>query len=106
MSTLTTNYLDIIERLPAGAKLELPNVDWGEYEHLLIQMESFHPGHRLSYDRGRLIIVSPSLEHERAKEFISGLINALAEEMNLPLEPAGATTFKRKLLKKGVEPDA
>jgi Uma2 family endonuclease len=106
MSTLTTNYLDIIERLPAGAKLELLNIDWEEYEHLLTQMESFHPGHRLSYDRGRLIIVSPSLEHERAKEFISGLIQALAEEMNLPLEPAGATTFKRKLLKKGVEPDA
>ena len=32
MGTLTTNYLDIIERLPAGAKLELPNVDWDEYE--------------------------------------------------------------------------
>lgn len=107
MSTLiTTNYLDIIERLPAGAKLELPNVDWDEYEHLLTQMESFHPGHRLSYDRGRLTIVSPSLEHERAKEFFSGLVNALAEEMDLTLEPAGATTFKRKLLKKGVEADA
>lgn len=106
MSTLTTNYLDIIERLPAGAKLELLHIDWDEYEHLLTQMESFHPGHRLSYDRGRLIIVSPSLEHERAKEFISSIIQALAEEMELTLEPAGATTFKRKLLKKGVEPDA
>ena len=29
MSTLTTtNYLDIIERLPAGAKLQLFHVDW------------------------------------------------------------------------------
>lgn len=106
MSTQTTNYLDIIERLTAGAKLELFNIDWDEYEHLLTQMESFHPGHRLSYDRGRLIIVSPSLEHERAKEFISRLVDALAEEMDLILEPAGATMFKRKLLKKGVEPDA
>jgi Uma2 family endonuclease len=105
MSTATTNYLDIIERLPAGAKLELFHIDWDEYEHLLTQMESFHPGHRLSYDRGRLIVVSPSIEHERAKEFISGLVHALAEEMDVTLEPAGATTFKRKLLKKGVEPD-
>ena len=106
MSTQTTNYLDIIERLPAGAKLELLNIDWDEYEHLLTQMESFHPGHRLSYDRGRLIIVSPSLEHERAKEFVSRLVAELAEEAGLTFEPAGATTFKRKLLKKGVEPDA
>jgi hypothetical protein len=34
MSTLTTNYLDIIERLPAGALLRLQNVDWDDYEHL------------------------------------------------------------------------
>lgn len=106
MSTQTSDYLDSIKRLPVGAKLELYNVDWDEYEHLRTQMESFHPGHRLSYDRGRLIIVSPSLEHERAKEFIAGLVNALAEEMDLTLEPAGATTFKRKLLKKGLEADA
>ncbi len=106
MSTQTTNYLDIVERLPAGAKLELFNIDWEEYEHLLTQTESFHPGRRLSYDRGRLVIVSPSLEHERAKEFINSLVNALAEEMDLTIEPAGATTFKRKLLKKGVEADA
>ena len=106
MSTQTTNYLDIIERLPAGAKLELSNIGWDEYEHLLTQMESSHPGRRLSYDRGRLIIVSPSLEHERAKEFLSGLIHALAVEMDLTLEPAGATTYKRKLLNKGVEADA
>jgi hypothetical protein len=28
MSTLTTSYLDIIERLPAGATLKLPDVGW------------------------------------------------------------------------------
>jgi Uma2 family endonuclease len=104
MSTLTTNYLDIIERLPAGALLRLQNVDWDEYEHLLTQMDS-HPGHRLSYDCGRLIIVSPSSEHEQYKEFAHILIFILSEEMELVIETAGATTFKSKLLKKGLEPD-
>src|ERR1044071_6858006 len=103
MSTLTTDYLDIIERLPAGAKLELFNIDWDEYEHLLPQMESFHPGHRLSYDRGRLIIVSPSAEHEHYKDFILGLVRTLCDETDVTLESWGATTFKRKALKKGVE---
>ena len=41
MSTQTTNYLDIIERLPAGAKLELFQIDWDEYEQLLSQMGTF-----------------------------------------------------------------
>ena len=105
MSTLTTKYIDIIERLPAGALLRLPDVAWEEYEHLLAQMESHHPGHRLSYDRGRLIVVSPSAEHEHYKEFVFRLVLTLSEELGLTLESRGATTFKNKLLGKGVEPD-
>ena len=38
MNTLTTDCLEIIERLPAGAKLELFQIDWDEYEQLLSQM--------------------------------------------------------------------
>ena len=105
MSTQTTNYLDIIERLPAGALLRLQNVDWDDYEHLLTQMESRHPGHRLSYDCGSLIIVSPSAEHEQYKEFALRLIHILSEEMEVDIETRGAATFKSKLLKKGLEPD-
>src|ERR1043165_7779729 len=103
-TTTTTNYLDIIERLPACALLRLQDVSWDDYEFLLTQMEDW-PGHRLSYDRGRLIIVSPSSEHERYKVFAQRLIDILSEEMGLDIEPAGATTFKSKLLKKGLEPD-
>src|SRR5215210_4958925 len=105
MSTLTMNYLDIIERLPAGAKLELTNIDWDEYEHLLTQMESFYPGHRLSYDRGRLIVVSPKREHEFFKVFVGKMSQVLAEELGLEVEATGATTLRRKELGRGVEPD-
>jgi Uma2 family endonuclease len=105
MSTLTTNYLDIIERLPAGAKLELPDIEWDEYEHLLTQMESQHPGHRLRYDCGRLIIVSPKREHEFFKLLFGRLAQVLAEESGVNVEATGATTLRRKRLGKGVEPD-
>jgi Uma2 family endonuclease len=105
MSTQTTDYLDIIERLPAGAKLELPNVAWDEYEHLLTQMESSHPGHRLSYDRGRLIVVSPKREHEFFKAFVSRVAHVLAEELSLDIEATGATTLRRRNLMRGVEAD-
>jgi Uma2 family endonuclease len=105
MSTQTTNYLDIIERLTAGAKLELFNVDWDEYEHLLTQMESFHPGHRLSYDRGRLTVVSPKREHEFFKAFVSRAAHVIAEELSLNIEATGATTLRRRKLMKGVEAD-
>lgn len=104
MSTLTVDYLDIIERLPAGALLRLQNVGWDEYEHLLTQMET-HPGHRVSYDRGRLEIMSPKREHETYKVFIGRLVYALCEELGIEVEATGSTTLKRKRLAKGVEPD-
>lgn len=105
MSTLTAHYLDIIDRLPAGAVLKLTDVTWDDYESLLTPMESFHPGHRMSYDSGRLMIVGPTFEHERNKGLVSGLVYVLNDEMDIPLEALGSTTFKRKRLKKGVEPD-
>ncbi|HWW75226.1 MAG TPA: Uma2 family endonuclease, partial [Pyrinomonadaceae bacterium] len=104
MSTQATDYLDIIERLPAGAKLELHNIDWDEYEQLLFQMDDF-PGHRLSYDRGRLIIVSPSTEHEDYKDFIYSMVRISSLEMDVTLETRGTATFKSKKLLKGAEPD-
>lgn len=104
MSTLTTNYLDIIERLPAGAKLELPNIDWDEYENLLSQMGDF-PGHRLSYDRGRLIVVSPNRKHEFYKLFFGRIAQVLTEELRVDVEATGATTLRRRSLGQGIEPD-
>jgi Uma2 family endonuclease len=104
MSTLTTNYLDIIERLPAGAKLVLPDIGWDDYEHLLSQMEMF-PGHRLSYDRGRLDIMSPRRDHEAYKFFIGSIVGLLAEDQEVDIEPSGTATLRRKKLEIGAEPD-
>jgi Uma2 family endonuclease len=104
MSTLTTDYLDLVERLPAGASLWLRNVGWEDYEHLLTQMDS-QPGHRVTYDCGRLIIMSPSPEHEDYKEFIYSLIRIMAVELGIVLESRGSATFKSKRLAKGAEPD-
>ena len=104
MSTLTTDYLDLIGRLPSGATLRLPNVGWDEYEHLLSEMES-HPAHRLTYDRGRLVIMSPKREHETYKVLIGRLVYAISEELGVEVEATGSTTLKRKKMARGVEPD-
>lgn len=105
MGTLTTtNYLDIIERLPAGAKLELPDIDWDEYENLLSQMDML-PGYRLSYDCGRLTVVSPNRKHEFYKLFFGRIAQVIAEELKVNVEATGATTLRRKSLGQGIEPD-
>lgn len=104
VSTRTADYLDAIEHLPDGAMLVIPQSTWEEYEHLLDDLSGW-PGVRVTYDCGRLEIMSPSLEHEDYKEFILALARVLAEELRIPLESRGATTFKRESFQQGTEPD-
>ena len=105
MSTKSAVYVDAIEHLPPGAMLVVPNVSWEQYEDLLEDLAD-RPGVRVSYDEGRLQAMSPSAEHEEYKDFILRLAQTLSEELDVPLETRGSATWKRRALRKGVEPDA
>jgi len=104
MSSYTSDYLEAIEHLPDGAMLRLEDISWEEYEQLLDQLAEWR-GMRVSYDRGRVEIMSPSFQHEKFIAFISGVGRILAEEMDLTVEAAGATTYKQESLLKGSEGD-
>jgi Uma2 family endonuclease len=104
MSGRTSEYRQTIDLLPPGARLILQSVSWEQYESLLQELDD-RPGVRVSYNEGQLEIVSPLREHERYKEFVSQLVRVLADELDITLEPFGSTTWKRRELRKGVEPD-
>ena len=104
MSTRTGSYVEAIDHLPDGAILVLPQVSWEDYEKLLEDLAD-RPGIRLSYDEGRLEIMTPSAEHEEYKEFILRLAQVFSEERGIPLETRGSTTWKRRTVRKGTEPD-
>ena len=104
MSARSTNYMQAIEHLPAGALLVFQSVGWEEYEQVLEDLVD-RPGIRATYDRGRLEIMSPLREHEALKEFVLSLVRILAEELDVDLESCGSTTFKKKEEAKGTEPD-
>jgi Uma2 family endonuclease len=104
MSTRSAEYLEAIEHLPMGGTLTLYGVSWEEYEALLDELHD-KAGRRVSYDAGRLEIMSPLPEHEEYKEIISDLARAYAEENRLPLEKRGSATWKSRRLRKGTEPD-
>jgi len=105
MSTRTADYLEAIGHLPDGTMLVIPQSTWEEYERLLGDLAAW-PGMRVTYDRGRLEIMSPSAEHEEYKEFISQIVRAAADVLGLPLEMRGSTTWKREQAQQGTEPDA
>lgn len=63
------------------------------------------PAIRMTYDRGTLEFMTLSPAHEIYKYLLGRIIDTLAEELNLPIQPAGSMTFRRSELERGFEPD-
>ena len=104
MSTRTIDYRQAIDHLPEGATLVLADVSWEDYERLLEDLTE-RPGVRVTYDQGKVEIMSPLPKHEKYKEFVSHLIALLADELNIDVESFGSTTWKRREALKATEPD-
>ena len=81
----------------------LEDASWELYEKLLRDIGD-RPI-RVTYDQGRMEIMSPLPEHERPKRAIGRMIEMLAFETNLPMISLGSTTFRQKDKAKGLEPD-
>jgi Uma2 family endonuclease len=98
MSTVTTTPTVV------RYSLLLHNVDWPTYTRFL-RIFAERPGYRLTYDRGKLEIMSPLPEHESDGDFLGCLARALSDELGLPIKGGGSTTLRRRRRKRGLEPD-
>lgn len=101
----TADYLHAIERLPDGASLVIHRFGWDDYERLLEDLRE-RPHLRVSYDRGKLEIMTPLPEHEAHARFLEAVVRVVAEVLDLKVESYGAATWKARRLARGVEPDA
>lgn len=90
------------EKSTAG-HVVLYNIAWPTYEAIVA--ENRNPGTRFTYDRGTLEIMSPSEEHERFKRLLGRMIEAMTEELGIPIRSAGSTTWKSEIREQGLEPD-
>lgn len=89
--------------IPRGGRAVLTRVSWGEYLRIARSLGDRRV--RTTYDRGRLVIVSPGPYHEGINKALDQMVIILAEEFELPSSDLGSTTFRRADLKKGLEPD-
>lgn len=85
-------------------RLLLRDVDWPAYGQFLRMFRS-HPGVRLTYDRGKLEIMTLSHKHESYGEFLGALVFALVDELGLTLKQGGSNTLRRRRWRRGLEPD-
>jgi Uma2 family endonuclease len=104
MTSTATDYLEAIDHLPAGGKLYLEDVSWDEYEELLEELEGKRHV-RISYDNGRMEIMTLSPEHEGYASLFIQIIDVLTEELDLDYFSIRSTTLKRKRVLQGKEPD-
>lgn len=95
---MTVAYPIIQER-----RVTLSGVSWELYQSMLAELAESHV--RLTYDRGRLEIMSPTSIHEQVKKVTARLIETYADEIGVDAEGFGSTTFDREDLQKGLEPD-
>jgi len=99
-------YLDAIAHLPPGATLIFSDVAWEDYVLLVENDFAGNQSVRLTYDRGRLEVMSPTSEHDHLADMCTLIAHAQGEEMGSDVESFGSTTFKHPALGKGAEPDA
>jgi Uma2 family endonuclease len=92
-------------RVVADDCVVLPHVSWETYERLLSDDEERRVP-RMTYDRGVLELVRPSLPHEKDALTITRIVDIAAAIMGIAVLSAGGTTYRRQDLERGFEPDA
>jgi Uma2 family endonuclease len=100
VASISLNRIEI----PAGQRIYLHDIDWREFEQILLELGEKRAT-RIAYFDGDLEIRMPLSEHERAKVLIGDLLKILLEELDLPWESLGSSTFKKESMNAGIEPD-
>ena len=100
MVTLELRQLDV----PAGQHLTIHDISWPEFEAILDELGDKRAA-RIAYSQGILEIRMPLPKHEREKSILGDIVKILLEELEIDCECFGSTTFKRKEMKFGLEPD-
>ncbi len=91
-------------RIPKKQRFVMDGESWSDYTHWLkLFDERRHV--RITYDRGILEVVTLTHEHERGAHILALLISLWAAERNIAVRGGGSTTFRRRDLERGLEPD-
>jgi Uma2 family endonuclease len=94
----------IISSSIAEQRTVLHNISWETFEALLAETGE-HRGSRFAYEDGNLEIMTPLFEHENPKIQFDRFILILAQELEIEIKSAGSITLKRRIAKRGIEPD-
>jgi Uma2 family endonuclease len=87
----------------ADERFVISGIDWTIYE-AICQALGDRPI-RLTFDGENLEFMSPSPIHEWYAGLIARMLEFLALELRIPIRSGKSTTFKRRSIERGLEPD-
>ena len=85
------------------SRVLLRKATWEQYVSLRDVDENRHT--RMTFDRGSLELMSPTRLHERFRILIGYCLLVWFQENRIRFQSCGSTTFRRKDLQRGFEPD-
>jgi Uma2 family endonuclease len=88
---------------PSDPRFLIQGIGWDGYEKLL-EVLADRPI-RVTYDRGDVELMSPSIAHEKFKVLLGIFVRALVEELEIPCVGLASTTWRRRALDRGLEAD-
>jgi Uma2 family endonuclease len=88
---------------PLEQGILLDYMSWDFYERLLEEVSDRHIF--VTYDQGRLEIMSPSWKHERYAGRVAMIVRIVAMELGIKFLSGDSTTFKLRSTEAGLEPD-
>lgn len=90
-------------QIPREQRIVLSHIDWQAYRKIADALGDRHV--RLTYDRGNLELVTLSHGHERCRSLFGQIIVVLTEELRMPRQSGGSTTFRHEDQNRGLEAD-
>jgi Uma2 family endonuclease len=91
--------------LGPGERVYTTGIPWAVYTRLADLRDERRPQVQITFDRGRIEIVSPSYRHEKPSLRLELIVITLVEELGIEVVCARSTTFRREQAEQGLEPD-
>jgi len=95
----------ILEGVPPDTRVVIADVTWEFYDRLS-RAVSHGDNCRVAFDGKDIEMMTLGPLHERYKTRFDTFIAIVADELRIEYQPQGSTTWKRKKVKRGVEPDS
>jgi Uma2 family endonuclease len=103
--TATDWLADALLDLAPGQRVYATDIAWAVYTRLADLRDERRPGVKITFDHGNIELMSPKIRHEQPHFRLGMVVMVLAEELNIELRNAGATTLRLEEGEQGLEAD-